>query len=633
MNFFEQQKQARSQSKMLWVLFLLAVVAILVAVNFAGWVGYEAFKNHSHESSGYYDHSYSHSYSGSRDGEYIAVFALTTLTTLLVILLGSLFKTASLRSGGGASVAKSLGARRVEMDTTEPAEKRLVNVVEEMAIASGSNVPSIWILDQDPCINAFAAGYAPSEAAVCVSQGCLTELTRDELQGVIAHEFSHIFNGDMRANIRMLGVLHGILVIGLTGYWAVRILGHSSPRSRSSNKKDNAGAVLLAILIVGILLIFIGWVGVFFGRLIKASLSRTREYLADASAVQFTRNPSGIAGALAKIHLSAGSKLSSSNREEFSHFFFADGVGFHMPFFETHPPLPARLDRILPNWSQVFQKDKLKSAPDVPPLTQVVRKRTKTMDEIGQTAVEQIAYAKQLLDGLPAIIHKLSAVPQGAKLLIVALLTVEHGSLPAGVAAYAAEYPVDALADARQRLKDAGQSNWLPVANMCMPAIQNLKMDDRKAFLQTCSDIVNLDGNTTTFEASILSLLERSLASSAQKRRVSHNDVQKVRSQIFSLAAIMAAETSDDETQCYEAFRRGLQHANLPGYIPERLPEVSPEALPGLLKPLSQSSLEIKETTMSVLVEVMKADGKISPIEREILRTVAVTLECPLPPL
>jgi Zn-dependent protease with chaperone function len=148
----------------------------------------------------------------------------------VIIFLGSLFKTSALRFGGGGYVAKSLGGRRIEMDTTDPQEKRLVNVVEEMAIASGTNVPSIWVMDRESSINAFAAGYAPSEAAICVSQGCLNELTRDELQGVVAHEFSHIFNGDMRANIRMLGLLHGILVIGLTGYWAVRVLGHSRPR-------------------------------------------------------------------------------------------------------------------------------------------------------------------------------------------------------------------------------------------------------------------------------------------------------------------------------------------------------------------------------------------------------------------
>ncbi len=637
MNFFEQQKQARKESKVLWGLFLMAVVAIIVAVNLAAVIGLEIYsaQNHSEYSSyGNFDNSYS-SGEPTHTEKVLLTCSLATLITLAIVFLGSLFKTSALRLGGGGYVAKALGGRRIEMDTTDPQEKRLVNVVEEMAIASGTNVPSIWVMDHESGINAFAAGYAPSEAAVCVSQGCLNELTRDELQGVVAHEFSHIFNGDMRANIRMLGLLHGILVIGLTGYWAVRLLGHSRPRSSSSsnNKRDNAAAVLLAVMIVGVLLIIIGYIGVFFGRLIKASLSRTREYLADASAVQFTRNPNGIAGALAKIHHGSGSVLGSSSREQFSHFFFADGVGFFMPFFETHPPLPKRLSRILPNWEQVFEKDKIKPAPSAPPLQKMANHPSgRVLDSIGRTAWDQVAYAKELLDGMPSLIHKLSAVPQGAKLLMVALLNVEHAALPAALGGLAAEFPSEALKDAHQRLRDMGEKNWFPVANLCMPAIQRLSASDRKAFSELCNDIVHMDGKTTTFEASILSILQRSLATPNQKRKVSHASLSQVRPQLFSLAAILASETSSDEQACYDAFRKGLEHAHLPGYIPERLPQVTAEALPQLLRRLAQTSPEIKEVTMSLLVEVIKADGKATDKEKEILRTVAATLECPLPP-
>jgi Zn-dependent protease with chaperone function len=638
MNFFEQQKQARKESKVLWVLFLVAVVAIIVAVNLAALAGYEIYsaQNQSDYSTyGNFDNTYS-SGEPTHTEKVILTCSLATLITIAIIFLGSIFKTSALRFGGGGYVAKSLGGRRIEMDTTDPQEKRLVNVVEEMAIASGTNVPSIWVMDHESGINAFAAGYAPSEAAVCVSQGCLNELTRDELQGVIAHEFSHIFNGDMRANIRMLGLLHGILVIGLTGYWAVRVLGHSRPRSSSSssgNKRDNAAAVLLAVMVVGVLLIIIGYIGVFFGRVIKASLSRTREYLADASAVQFTRNPNGIAGALAKIHHGSGSRLESTSREQFSHFFFADGVGFFLPFFETHPPLPKRLERILPNWEQVFEKDKGKPAESAPPLQKMANHPSgRTLDSIGRTAWDQVAYAKELLDGMPSLIHKLSAVPQGAKLLMVGLLNVEHAAIPAALAGLAAEFPSEALKDAHQRLRDMGEKSWFPVANMCMPSIQRLGAADRKAFSDLCSDIVQMDGTTTTFEASILSILQRSLATPNQKRKVSHASLSQVRSQLFSLAAILASETSSDEQACYQAFRKGLDHANLPGYIPEHLPQVTVEAMPQLLRVLAQTSPEIKEVTMSLLVEVVKADGQATDKEKEILRTVAATLECPIPP-
>src|SRR5690606_18310357 len=240
---------------------------------------------------------------------------VSTLATLAVIGLGSLYRISSL-SGGGEQVALQLGGTPVPEDTTDPNLRRLRNVVEEIAIASGVPVPRLYVLEHEAAINAFAAGYTPADAVVAVTRGALDRLNRDELQGVIAHEFSHILNGDMRLNIRLMGVLFGILVLALIGR-------KSSEGSRGRGSRG-AGGVLVAAL--GLMVV--GYCGWFCARLIKAGVSREREFLADASAVQFTRRTAGLAGALKKIGgLQEGSRLASAEAEEVAHTLFGDGVG------------------------------------------------------------------------------------------------------------------------------------------------------------------------------------------------------------------------------------------------------------------------------------------------------------------
>ena len=244
---------------------------------------------------------------------------------------------------GGTVVAERLGGRRVFPNTIDPAERRLLNVVEEMALASGVPVPPVFLLSEEQGINAFAAGYSPSDAVVGVTRGCAEQLTRDELQGVVAHEFSHILNGDMRLNMRLIGVLHGILLMGLIGRELLRLGAFGGGGALAT--KTTAPPHLL---VIGLAFMIIGFLGLFIGNLIKAAVSRQREYLADASAVQFTRNPEGIAGALKRIGAAVfGSKLATPRAAEASHMYFAEGIS---SLFATHPPLNDRIARIEPQW-------------------------------------------------------------------------------------------------------------------------------------------------------------------------------------------------------------------------------------------------------------------------------------------
>ena len=263
--------------------------------------------------------------------------------------MGSLYKVSELASGGEV-VAQMMGGRLVDPQTTDLAERRLLNVVEEMSLASGVPVPPVYVMDNEPSINAFAAGFRPNDAVVTVSRGCLQYLTREELQGVLGHEFSHVLNGDMRLNLRLIGLVYGILVLSIIGYFVMRSAGWAGSSSRNSDERrgDNRAAIFL----IGLALYILGYLGVLLGNIIKAAISRQREFLADASSVQFTRNPSGLAGALKKIGgLAEGSRIRDPHAHEISHMFFGDAfAGSIFNLFATHPPLEERIRLLDPNF-------------------------------------------------------------------------------------------------------------------------------------------------------------------------------------------------------------------------------------------------------------------------------------------
>ena len=346
-DFFQRQDHARRQTARLLVMFALSVAAIILAIYLVAVLGTAGVQQ---------DHRYgAHAHPAAQPSLWNPVlFAWVTLGTLLVVGFGSLYKIAEL-SAGGEQIALMLGGRAINPQTTDLAERRLLNVVEEMALASGIPVPPVYVLDHEPGINAFAAGHQPGDAVVAVSAGCLQYLTREELQGVMGHEFSHILNGDMRLNLRLIGIVYGILVLAILGYYVMRIAGVSS-----GDSKREGGAA--GFFLLGLALLIFGYLGVFFGNLIKSAISRQREFLADASSVQFTRNPGGIAGALKKIGgLADGSRIRDGHASEISHMFFGDAfAGSFFNLFATHPPLEERIRALEPEFDGQF--------PEVQPL-------------------------------------------------------------------------------------------------------------------------------------------------------------------------------------------------------------------------------------------------------------------------
>ena len=335
MDFFERQHQARKKTGRLIFLFFVAVLFIGLLNFFL--IGISLSLNSAYEGEG--------NYTRFQDP---VLAGIVLLATFGIIALAGLFRQFQLREGG-SSIAAMMDGRLVNMGTTDPDERKLLNVVEEMAIASGVPMPEVYVMDQENGINAFAAGFTVDDAVIGVTNGCMRMLSRDELQGVVAHEFSHILNQDMRLNLHLVAVIFGLVVLAELGRLLL-YMGSSSSRGRSRNSEGGGGGIAL----IGLILMATSGLGILMGKIIKSAVSRQREYLADSSAVQFTRNPAGLSGALKKIVV-AGAVLHSPKASEASHMFFGNALKKSwFSFISTHPPLLERIQLLEPSFDGDF---------------------------------------------------------------------------------------------------------------------------------------------------------------------------------------------------------------------------------------------------------------------------------------
>jgi Zn-dependent protease with chaperone function len=497
-NFFEHQDRARKQTRWLIFVFILAVLAIIATINLMllvvmGVTGYETGEQ-----------PLSPTELVTANAELLLGGAIACVA---VIGLASLFKTASLRSGGG-QVARQLGGTLIESDTRDASRRRLRNIVEEIALASGVPVPEIYVLEQESGINAFAAGFTPSDAAVAVTRGALEKLDRNELQGVIAHEFSHILNGDMRINIRLMGALFGILLLAIIGR---RVLIHSHFAGRS---RDKNGA---AILLIAFGLMAVGYIGQFFGRWIKAAISRQREYLADASAVQFTRDPDSIGGALKKIAVYSESSYLDADTEEISHMLFGDGQ--KMSLFSTHPSLEDRIRRVEPGFQPEeldrlaarIQREQLRAS------KQKQRKQGKStgakagmfdagqiIEQIGNPDWERMLLAASIAASIPDnISHAAHSTEWAPEVLFYTLMDADDEIRERQLLVVAKNMGADSEVQVRSLIQSAGLAvaeQRLPLLEVAFPALKRRPPDFVTKVLETVKALVEADGRIDVFE-------------------------------------------------------------------------------------------------------------------------------------
>ncbi len=655
MDFFQQQEVARKKTGLLVTYFVLAVATIILAVYLA-FAAIFLYGNSDRRERAAQEF----------DARMLwdpQLFAAVAVGTLALVGGGTAFRVSSL-SGGGHTVAEILGGRPIDPDTKDPDERRVLNVVEEMAIASGTPVPPVYLLDDEEGINAFAAGYTPNDAVIGVTRGCVQTLSRDELQGVMAHEFSHILNGDMRLNIRLMGVLYGIILISVIGWIVFRSTSYRSYRMGSRDDKKGGNPLPL----LGLALYVIGYVGVFFGRLIKAAVSRQREYLADASAVQFTRNPEGIAGALKKIGaLSEGSKIQDPEAEEASHMFFGEALGLSAwnPM-ATHPPLVDRIRRIDPNFDGDFSEVSLEPPLHVQvaeaaraqaqaraesgsrkgkPLDQVVFDPAAAITKIGTLGPQSIAYASALLASIPEPVSAQAREPFGACALVYALLLdpdddqVRARQL-SGIQAHATPEVFRELKRVIPQLDGLAPEARLPLVELAVPALRRLTQDQFRAFVEDVRHLMEADGQISLFEYALRRMLLRHLGPKfgwGDRPSVRHTSIGPLVGPTATLLSALAHVGGGDEPDQRRAYDAGVRALGWSGAAP--LPPMSPpgetnlKAVDEALKVLAEAAPGLKKPILQGCAACIGADGKITLEEGELLRAVCDALDCPMPPL
>jgi Zn-dependent protease with chaperone function len=651
MNFFEHQALARRSSRRLVLLFLLAVVGIVIAIDAAVVIAIEWLSDEGDAAA---------SASQPLVARHATALVATTIAVLLTVLLASLYKTMKLKSGGGV-VARSLGATLITSENTNPAYRRLRNVVEEIAIASGVPVPELYVLEQEPGINAFAAGWSPSDAAVTVTRGALDHLNRDELQGVIAHEFSHVLNGDMRLNIRLMGVLFGILVIGV-------IAREFLFRSRIGSNR-NAGAIVLVALVVMI----VGYVGLFFGRLIKAGISRQREFLADASAVQFTRQNLGIAGALKKIGaLAEGSKFTAANGEEVSHMLFGDGVGYSA-FFATHPPLVDRIRRLQGSFDareldelarQLASRGGIGGGEGSAEALQAMeagaamgfaggaagsqqttgRERVQVtprnvVEHVARPTNDDYQTAAQIIAAIPERLRTLAYMREYCADLVLALaLDADPGVRAQQLQACAAtlgEGVANQIGKLAAEIDALHPLQRLPLAALAFPSLRRHPRPELERFVQVLTTLIHADGRIHLTEYCLAKLVSLQVTEALDPSRVRASGNLKpaqLRDEIAALLAVLAQHGAVDANDAQRAYLAGVAVALPAGAPPYAPAEDWPTALDGALAAVNRLSPAGKQLFVEGMVRTMTHDEQVTVPEAELLRIVCAALHCPLPP-
>ncbi|MCR9685206.1 M48 family metallopeptidase [Vibrio antiquarius] len=611
MDFFDHQDTARQRTGLLVFLFSLAVVTItgLVSVLSIG-IYYGVTGEHF-------------------DQETALTYVLLCFAgVLLVVTISSMVRLSALTSNGGRGVAESIGGKLISSNTLDAKHRQLLNVVEEMAIASGIPVPPVYVMQEERGINAFAAGMSIDDAVIGVTQGALDSFTRDELQGVIAHEFSHILNGDMRLNTRLIGVLFGITCIAHFGHLVLDNTHHTSRVSRSSSDSDKGFAVIMLIAIICLVL---GWIGTLFGSMIKAAISRQREFLADASAVQFTRNDQGIAGALKKIgsHM-AGSSLNTKASDEMSHMMFGQSKlsGFS-GLFATHPPLEERIRRIEPGWDGSFSQSSHRPTTSFEndnvsgftsgTSTQPEKPTTAELSEVGQ----------QLLNQLPSELVDIAREPYSARFIAFALIF--DGS----------ELQREMIKSHIPNVSQAQLLPWLdydlplhlrfPLLELSIPALKSLSEGQKNRLCQVLRELSQTDDHYSLAEWCVINLLEKQLLESYGCTKQIQS-LKQLKESVFWLLRELAWVSHSQPEDAQRAFSSALTCL---GFNDAELQPANKNW--GLNRAALELLLQLKPKSRRLFVKAcrlaIESDGKVTVAEGELYRVIACFLEVPEPPL
>ncbi len=657
MDFFAAQELRRKKTRWMIVMYVLAIIAIIIGIYVVVVIAL-----------GFSD-------ADPRTIFNPLVFVAVAALNIAIIGFSSLYKVVELRSGG-QQIASMLGGTRIPASTTDFQERRLLNVVEEMALASGISVPPVYLLENEPGINAFAAGYSPADAVIGVNRGTIESLNRDELQGVIAHEFSHILNGDMRLNIRLIGLLFGIQTLAMIGYFLLRSMGGS--HRRSSNRDGNKGAG--AILAIALAFLVFGSIGQFFARLIKANISRQREYLADASAVQFTRYPDGIGGALKMIGVNAqGSHIESAEAEQLSHMFFASCFKSNqVSWFATHPPLTGRIQKIDPDFDGDYtgylkvreriaaarekrrqakeQRDSRRLESPLGKLFPASISERFSIDPafllaaIGAPDIDDVSRSKALLKELPDQLVESAHHPYSARCIAFAMLASSNQPQWEQQLELLRSREGQPTVETTQQLvvmiRDLPLAQRLPLMEMIQGSLADLSPQQYRHFRGTVEQQVNLDNKTSLFEFVVrhhlLMHLDRRFEVQPPPRVRFFKTAAVAREIELLLSAFASASVTGsvlenssepDPEQVLASYRLAMQVAGFgdAAQSDAQLQDWEVSQLEKAMGFLHRCSPGVKKQFLQSAAVLITYDHEITVAEAEFFRAVAESLDCPVP--
>lgn len=651
MDFFEHQDKARKKTGQLILLFSAGLFATLAAVNLISFFAYWYFS--SPEVSSFSVSvpnvlSPGSSSAFNMDVEqtgFVNAFERwwtsnlnwqVSVGVLAVVFMGTLFRYLELL-GGGRKVAQWSGAVSVADFSKDANVQMYINVSEEMAIAAGMPVPELYIMEHEQGINAFVAGYRVDQAVMVVTRGALNQLSRDQLQGVIGHEYSHILNGDMRLNIRLMAALGGLILLGQVGRFFLESTFYSGRRSRDDNKFQ------IVFIGVGAALMLVGYIGVLAGRMIKAAVSRQREFLADASSVQFTRNPDGIAGALYEIQQSTeGSHLGHSHAEDMSHFCFGESVGLSQKL-STHPPLNERIKRVNPTFlvknkakrrkTETPEQSVSRSAPDVFETTMAAASFSAM---VGQVTPDHVVYAQKLYKHIPEQIKMWVHQSVGARSYIYCQILLgsdgQRQAILNEVKVLDSEV-VDTLQKMWPFTKQMDEQLRLPILEMSIPTLKRMTEQERVVFIDRLAQLVDLDGRVDFVEWVTLTLTRLRLTS--QKNKSQQQLSNKIDQFKGDLDVIFSAlvEINPDKAKA-EKMRENVYGRFQIDYKPNAtLEEVGYDKVTKALTNLESISFMWRKSILQACADIVESNGKIAFREYEALRVLGECFDCPVPPL
>lgn len=637
MNFFEEQDRARKRTSYIVGVLIISLIAISFLVYALFYFGLSV----SHLESGS---------SNSADLSPLELFLWSAVSTVVIVGGTSLYKMVSL--GDGSGMVLKLGATCLNPNTRVSGERKLLNVVEEMTIAAGMPRPSIYVLQDEPAINAMAIGTRTDNAFIVVTKGTVDNLTRAELQGVVAHELAHIMNGDMRINLRMIGLIHGLLAFWVIGRMLIRGLLHSSGHSRRRRSGSKGGGALLG-LFLGLGFMAIGSIGAFAARLIKAALSRQRELLADASAAQFTRDPESLARALYKIKTGAPhSYIKNPRKEEVSHLFFAESSklsSFFGSALATHPPIEKRILTLAPHFEMYLSEDdsELRAIPyqfgiekdgAVSSLVSEKKMNGKSVENTGELSFESLERAREVHESIPDNILNLTRNPKGAMLLIYALLSQswegeERQSAKDALFRLLDNYEQDRFIQVQKRLAGLQGFQRLPLVELSYPALRELGPDAQATLMRTLEEIVSADKEYDYFEFAILHLVQEAL----QKNKSAKPGLKPLTAEsaehVSCILSALAWRTARNGEEAGKAFSKAVRELTpREGVLTlKEKAECGPRTLAPSLAAMRRVDFSARKKVLEACLTLIMTDEVVDLREQELLRAISAGMECPGP--